>query len=238
MTDMSFHWQVKTKGSSIWEYVLDTGCYVGSQTNELIIKEAESYLDQNWYRCEYSVSCNKSRDTLVSDSVILIVHPLPVDTLVVKGKDFPVVLISPDSGGVYKWFLNDRIIPGANGQYYYPPGGVFKPGLYNARIVSKYGCVTETKKVKISTLRSTTVNVYPNPAAEKLFVKVTGEIDSKKIFVTVRNLGGALLISTSKPVFSEEIITVPVDKLTSGSYLIDVKDSEGSIFYSGVIIIQ
>jgi len=236
---VSYQWQRKEEGNNDWINLNDNDVYSGCKTNYLRINKTDILLDSNEFRCGYFRICDCFKK--YSKSATLTVFPLPIDTIIRKGTnktDIPIVLISPDSGQRYQWYINDSVITGATGQYYYPGLDGFKPGTYYVKITNKYGCSINTHPVKIKSTKAVNIKVYPNPSTNKLYINIQNIRYEENYSVTIRNLRGVPLIYTTFHAADNNTFIIPVDKLKTGSYLIEVRDKYKSKLYSDIIIIN
>jgi len=82
---------------------------------------------------------------------------------------------------------------------------------------------TPIRMVTIDKLQSLTLTVYPQPAKDKVMVKLPPELDGKNIVLNVINSGGGLekqlLISTFR---TDNTIVLPLGKFAKGIYYLHV----------------
>src|SRR5688572_21775900 len=96
---------------------------------------------------------------------------------------------------------------------------------------------TPIRMVSLKKLQSLTILVYPQPAKEKVTVKLPPELDGKNIVLNVINSGGGLekqlLISTLR---TNNNLVLPIGKLAKGIYFIHVHS--GSKKYVSRFIVE
>lgn len=54
----SYNWKLSKTGGITWVNLADTGVYIGSSTNELLITEAKIYMNNYYYRCYVTGACS------------------------------------------------------------------------------------------------------------------------------------------------------------------------------------
>lgn len=218
---VTYQWQVN--GSDIE----DDSIYSGTNSDKLMVKTNYS-LNQNIFQCKITTQCKD----ILSDSAVLTVHRLPIDTLIIKGSP-PVLLISPDSGQIYQWYKNGVSLLGENGQYYYPTGGFDGGSEYYLVIKTEFSCIDTTNSYIAPANKS--ISVYLNPVSNILFIDATSLQSKSELTVFISDLSGRQLIRKSI-CHNNRKMNLSVNRLIQGVYLIAIVDDTGLNLYSSKII--
>jgi hypothetical protein len=72
---------------------------------------------------------------------------------------------------------------------------------------------------------NSTINIYPNPATEVINVNLQGTVASQ---VRITDLQGRTLTSIT-PAITTTIVTIPVNELSEGMYLVQVQTAQGIV---------
>lgn len=122
----------------------------------------------------------------------------------------------------YTWFKGDTILSSAFRSY-----KMLENGNYYVRVVDENGCVSYSDTVLETSFaptsvrfagRDTSVNVYPNPANDKIFISAATEVNASLFDISGRQL------------FSQQNAKeLDLRLLADGIYLLHLKDQSGQI---------
>ncbi len=135
----------------------------------------------------------------------------------------------------YQWIdcaNNDTLIPGATSHTFYPAFD----GHY-AVIIQKNTCVDTSACVAVvltgisEEKLGNSVNIYPNPANEQLYIDL-GEIKGEKV---------SLIDITGKTIYSSAIVgkqkvNIPLQDYDNGIYFVNIESNNQSITYKVVVL--
>lgn len=89
---------------------------------------------------QYHLLVTNSNGCSRTDSVNVIVNPLPVGSLAIPAQNYicdgQSVTLSASGGVSYNWYLNNNLVPGVNG----PTFIATQPGSYSVEVVNSFGC--------------------------------------------------------------------------------------------------
>lgn len=164
-------------------------------------------------------------------TVNLVVKPLP-NVSTTKNKT---MITANQSGAAYQWLncnTSKSVIVGANNQSYVATVN----GNY-AVIITQNGCSDTSVCVNINSVSLTEnifnhkINVYPNPATNKLFIAL-GCQSASQLTINLYDSKGSLLKSIGA--INNTDLEIDIADLTQGLYLIEITD-EGNRYYSKFI---
>ena len=95
---------------------------------------------------------------------------------------------------------------------------------------------TPVRMVSLSTLKNVTIAVYPQPAKEKVTIKLPAELDQKNVVVNIINSAGGLekqLLGMS--IRNDNAIVLTVGQLANGVYFINVH-SGNKVYVSPLVV--
>ncbi len=135
------------------------------------------------------------------------------------------VLIFPKNELKYQWYMNDKEISGAEGQYYYISESQRKDGnVFSVEVEMNNGCsslfaysypsklnsgaITGSNNNKSSELTGSFV-VYPNPANNRVFVALNdfNITEGQKLTIKIYSVNGACILSTPFDVIPKSVDT-------------------------------
>lgn len=156
-----------------------------------------------------SFSISNEFDCSLKASFDINVKPLPDSPILVqKGET-----INSDKNGTHRWYIDGKLIEGENSNSL----TLNEEGVYNAQYLSD-GCWSEISnsisytKSDVSGNIEETINLFPNPADDKIIIQ-SGNLITKLIIVDL--LGKSILVE--KNFLTKEI---DISKLNSGIYFV------------------
>jgi hypothetical protein len=167
----------------------------------------------------YSVRLTNICGTTISDTVGLVVNPLPVPTINQVGFN-----LSTGSFSSYQWLKNNLIIPGATLQNY----TVTSNGSYRVLVTNSNGCSDTSNAVSITNVSVAEVNgekkvsIYPNPVQSQLFIDAKGEVN-----VTIRDIRGQKVVDV---MYTRG--NIDVTSLSPGVYSVYITDKNGQLLHA------
>ncbi|MAY83936.1 MAG: hypothetical protein CMP59_07365, partial [Flavobacteriales bacterium] len=150
----------------------------------------------------------------VSDSIQLSFRPLPSKPTLVQRTDSLIANVQ----GLYRWYFNGSLIGGQTDSILVAT----QSGDYFAEVINVFGCSSFSDTINyISTSivesESTPYKIYPNPAFDKLFIRLEKGFDELRLI----NLEGKELYYMAAPGM-EQPIELEMGQLNSGIYLIEL----------------
>ena len=206
---------VKYASSYLWQIIPDTAADIIGNNSTVNMGLSSSFEGTAFLKVKASNNCGESN---WSDSLPITVtqpHPSPIKQ---KGKS---MLISPDSGYVYQWFLNHSPIQGETKQYYYRQ--TLLPGLYQVQLTDNNGCSAFSPGLTIGK-KSKEITLYPNPAYTKSFTKLRlcseykGKITVKLITVDGKVVKIWKLNKTNK----QQTFSLEIPVLANSLYIMEI----------------
>ncbi len=209
--------------------------YSGAQTKKLDINSVKREMDSNKYYCEVT-RCDSEKET---NSAVLQVNRKPDTTLINKDAGSSMVLISPDSGLVYQWYLDEMPMPGENNQFLYLSMAelIASEGApYCVGITNNAGCYQKTNKYSHLIEQKNALHLFPNPIENQLNVSIKG-MDLNNASILMSDLMGRILIN-KKISNQQSLWSYSVSALKPGIYIVEIIDGEGEIIYSSKVVKQ
>ena len=206
---------VKYASSYLWQIIPDTAANIIGNNSTVNMGLSSSFEGTAFLKVKASNNCGESN---WSDSLPITVtqpHPSPIKQ---KGKS---MLISPDSGYVYQWFLNHSPIQGETKQYYYRQ--TLLPGMYQVQLTDNNGCSAFSPGLTIGK-KSKEITLYPNPAYTKSFTKLRlcseykGKITVKLITVDGKVVKIWKLNKTNK----QQTFSLEIPVLANSLYIMEI----------------
>ena len=206
---------VKYASFYLWQIIPDTAANIIGNNSTVNMGLSSSFEGTAFLKVKASNNCGESN---WSDSLPITVtqpHPSPIKQ---KGKS---MLISPDSGYVYQWFLNHSPIQGETKQYYYRQ--TLLPGMYQVQLTDNNGCSAFSPGLTIGK-KSKEITLYPNPAYTKSFTKLRlcseykGKITVKLITVDGKVVKIWKLNKTNK----QQTFSLEIPVLANSLYIMEI----------------
>lgn len=201
-----------------------TGSYTYSWTPDEYLSNASSpYPSANPVQTTvYSVEVSDGSE-LLSSAVKLSVHLSPETPVI--GQQGDSIISSAAQGN--QWYNSNGLILGATGQVYHP----LVQDTYYVIVTSLNGCISEASNTVnfmftgIEILHAQQdLKVYPNPVKDILYIEYR---QAKPIEVDITDLTGRKVYYEAHT--GKGIITIPVNRLSKGVYLVSVKDTNGQL---------
>ncbi|MEO6833521.1 MAG: T9SS type A sorting domain-containing protein, partial [Chitinophagaceae bacterium] len=165
----------------------------------------------------YSVEVTNSNGcSNISDSVVVIVHPLPIPTIIIAGSTLQTAL--PYSS--YQWYLNNALLAGETNRTYTFSG----VGAYKVSVIDIFGCEGFSNQFLISTFGvdntaiAKSIKVYPNPTSDILNIEAPVAIR-----VVLRDAVGRTILEAAN------VKKIDLGDVANGAYLLYISDMEGSL---------
>jgi N-acetylneuraminic acid mutarotase len=180
---------------------------------------------------DYSCSIVNSCGNVMSDTVIVIEFLRPKAKI---KNESPVNICEGDEvklkaktgeGYSYQWVFNDVDIPGATAENY----TASEPGFYTLYVTDINGCSKTSPPLvlnvtcKESSALLSSINLYPNPAHDKLYISFTGNMTQMN--VSIFNILGEIVLNTKingweSPAF------IDIRSLIQGFYFISLNNGQ------------
>ncbi len=183
----------------------DTGAYAFVTTSDSIFVEV-----------------NDGSCSAISDTIQIFFKPSPTKPTLIQRNDSLIIL----EAGIYKWYLNNNRILGANDSILVPSIS----GLYHAELIGINGCsaFSDTINYLVSNIEDRagfpSFKLYPNPTEDEL--KLISNIAVEKLELIDQN--GRLLFQ-KESLESKQLYRIPMGQLERGVYFIQLKTSEAVI---------
>lgn len=215
---------LKSTGDSCNHYKwFKNGILISNATSKsLVVTDSGSYTI-----CAY----NDLGDSIISNAVSVEVHSNPPGTVTVSANTNickgAVLLTAPYGYGLltYQWMKGASNIVGATSQSYAPSSA----GGYKVKVTNKFGCTSTSATTTVINNCSFASNpgihyLYPNPAGNILYVQFNAS-KSSDILIVLKNLEGTVFKKYNYNVVKgENTISIKVNDLVPGSYLIETFD--------------
>jgi len=193
-------------------------------------EETQSIVVMNSGRYTVQVINDAGCNSLSSEPVNIIVNPTPFQPSIFVNQN---VLASSYTQG-NQWFFNGTLIPNATDQFYTPT----ESGFYSVQVTID-GCPSELSELVNFILTSTTAlinedqfKVYPNPFSDQLSIELKG-VEASQILVY--NLLG-VVESIIELETSATTSPLTLSQLSSGTYLLQLRNSQGEILANRKIV--
>jgi hypothetical protein len=153
-----------------------------------------------------------------SDSIQVLVNPLPVPQVIASGN-----ILTSSLSGSFQWYLDGQIISGANSQSYV----ALQTGNYTVEVTDSNGCTGVSQPEYIEVIpdsivgldtKSEQINIYPNPATDNFLIEIYAG-DYTDCVVEIIDPFGRVLATQSMSVKSKWNIEPQVP----GIYLVRVR---------------
>lgn len=176
----------------------------------------------------FQTSINYCSDSSVTDIIINDVPPQPEITQ--SGK----VLISSSETG-NQWFLNDKIIQGANDKFYMPDTS----GYYTVHVINANGCASDMSKplyfelnisVKDFAASKNILSLYPNPTNGLLHLEFKSNSINPAL-IQIRNIIGDLVYEIKNANINQVDKNIDISDLPAGVYILQIQINENYYNY-------
>ncbi len=224
-TSLTYQWQEGTNGGTVWTDIVDGNEYSGATTPSLTLTGISTAFNNLFYRCIASESCGLD---LTSGVGILFVSA--VDTTVNVNQH---IMVAAANAATYQWLdCNNGFapIPGATAKQFIP----LVPGTY-ALSVTKNGCNDTSACYTITTIglddiTASDIRIFPVPARDEVTItmNVQGEYTAAIYDLTGRNM-------LTDAIRFGKIISIPVNNLETGAYLLGIRKNEGEMNYFRIV---
>ncbi len=193
----------------------------GDTTNSIVVNEEGSYYVRTFNAC--------STDSLTSNSIDVIVNPLPEIYLSLEGT---LLTATYDPDYSYTWYKDgvDLILDESTWEY-----TATENGEYLVEVTDENGCFGTSNSQIISGITGidnilSNIALYPNPTNDKLYIIVHGDINIERIAVT--DLSGNTIIEDEYPYWnSGDLIKIDLSVQNSGFYIANIETSEGIVYF-------
>ncbi|HLP50638.1 MAG TPA: immunoglobulin domain-containing protein [Chitinophagales bacterium] len=210
---LGFSLDVTADGSNlVYEWIKDNAVIVSSAVSAYAVGNTV-LADAGTYKVAVTGTCGA--DT--SAEAVVVINATPEPVIQQNGA----VLTSSVTSSVYQWYFNNSIINTATQQSY----TATQTGNYKVEVTNADGCTGTSAEVNviisgIENLAGTSVKVYPNPAADVLFISSDVMIQG----VDVYNVLGEKVLIEHGPVNRLQVST-----LAQGTYMLSIQTANGVV---------
>lgn len=171
----------------------------------------------------YTAVVSNSCGNATSNTIAVTVYPVVTA---------PVINLQTDSlvstpASSYQWYYGGVAIPGANSAYYVPT----QNGAYTVVITDANGCTAVSSIFAMTTVgirdvnAAGSMNVYPNPASDVVFVE--GNSSSPAVIISVLSTSGQLIRSATQTVSGKNFKSIiDVSKFAKGLYVLKIENGD------------
>ena len=89
-----------------------------------------------------------------------------------------------------------------------------------------YDTISVATSIKTNKNAIKTLEIYPNPASEQLFVKLDNKLVAQKIDLAIYNSEGKCIQNISNKIIPNTIVEIDISNLTKGGYFLHVISNE------------
>jgi Leucine-rich repeat (LRR) protein len=198
--------------------------------NDVVIDGATSHSYTAYEEGTYHVKTYNlcSTDSLPSSMVNLAVNPLPVIDLSLDGT---LLTATFDSDYSYVWYLDGDDLLLNDDVYEYT---ALENGEYRVIVTDEKGCsaTSNSQTVSITSIIDNTIssiNIYPNPAGDKVNVKSGKDLAVKRIIIA--NVTGEIVYDHEYNLeIAGDNIEIDISGQIPGVYIVQIKSVEGTIY--------
>lgn len=176
-----------------------------------------------------TTDCGNSQEVVSNSIYITLQAPAKPTITFASGQLVATVMIAS-----YQWYYNDVLIPGANAVTYTPTNS----GLYKVEVKNASGCKTVSDAFNVLLtavgdvdINGTSVNYFPNPANERLYIKFSARPTIPLKARLMDNTGRVFREMT----LASELETIDVSAISTGLYFLHISDKKGEVIIKVVI---
>lgn len=179
----------------------------------------------------YSVTVTTAEGCVFTEDFnVVTLLPGPMPTISLQSGN---VLMVNETYDFYQWLLNGVEIPGATGNTYDPfSDPAFTEGTFSVQVTDGIGCkaisntifLESTATKNISEIKS--VDVSPNPFTQRLRLEVTVS-EPLYLQLSISDMQGKVVLTDRLAVSSTATRQYDLSKLSSGTYLLILKNGKG-----------
>ncbi|MEO6406018.1 MAG: T9SS type A sorting domain-containing protein [Ferruginibacter sp.] len=240
---ITYQWQVSINGGA-FANLTNTPPYAGVTTNTLTISNTATNLDGTRYRVIVSgVPCG----AVTSNTATLTVNQLPVPVLTLSSyssitpytRTMFYTTVSPAGNYSYQWYKNAFLVPSLTGPGFNASVDDF--GEYFVVVTDlNTGCSSATNKVTVKDSVSNKVFIYPNPSSGIFQVRYySANSTSRTYTLNIYDNKGSRVYSKAYPISrTYDRMDVNLKNVSSGGYLVEVKDESGNRMATGRVVIS
>ncbi len=232
----TYQWQQSSNAGATYTNIVSGGVFSGVNTGTLTINPAPSSMNGYYFRVV--VNGNSACAAATSNFAVLTVYSAP--TIIIWAYPYTKLLplltttisssVSPNPGAVYTWFKDGAIVPGANADTILV--NFSNLGLYHLRVTDIGGCtnVSDTLRIRDSTLFAREIYVYPNPSPGGQFqirLNMTSNNVLTRKLIVYDNKGLRLLTKSFNQTIPYEKIDVDIRAYGRGIYWVEIEDANG-----------
>jgi subtilisin-like proprotein convertase family protein len=241
---LTYQWQVTTNGGATFLNITDGGVYSGTTTATLTITAPP--INMSGYRYRVIINGNAACATVISNSAMLTVNPLPV--IVIYTHPYHKLLpgltttlasiVTPNAAAVYTWFHDGLVVPGATADTLLVDFNNI--GLYQLRVIDVNGCtnVSDTMSIRDSALGK--MFIFPNPSSGRFQVRYynTPNTTSPRTLTVYDNTGQRIITRSFTQTISYERIDIDVRSHGKGLYWVELLDKDGKRLGLSRLLVQ
>jgi hypothetical protein len=234
----TYQWQVSTDGGNNYTNIS------GANNSSYTISPVTSSLNGNRYRVQIT---GNPCGFVTSDAALLSIGSSHSVTIASNGStqitpSTPILLsstVSPSGNYSYQWYYNGNAIPNATNATLQVTAGSL--GNYEVRAFSSASNCTDTSNtLNITGAPSNDLFIYPNPNTGRFNVSYysPGSSSVTRTLTVYDAKGARVLVKREAVTGAYYLMKVNLDNVSSGVYMIDLRDDSGKRLATGKVVIE
>lgn len=234
----TYQWQVSTDGGNNYTNIS------GANNSSYTISPVSSSLNGNRYRVQIT---GNPCGFITSDAALLSIGSSHSVTIASNGgtqitPSTPILLsstVSPSGNYSYQWYYNGNAIPNATNATLQVTAGSL--GNYEVRAFSSASNCTDTSNtLNITGAPSNDLFIYPNPNTGRFNVSYysPGSSSVTRTLTVYDAKGARVLVKREAVTGAYYLMKVNLENVSSGVYMIDLRDDSGNRLATGKVVIE
>ena len=170
--------------------------------------------------------------TATSNNLTMTVYQVPVANITENNN-----VLTSSTGSSYLWFLNNISVTNGTNQSLTPTAN----GNYTVEVTDAHGCQSVSAPFDVTTVGISEtsafagVTVYPNPAANNLFVDFGGTVAEGKLIIRLLDLNGRVLLENISTPVNGEKLSVDMSQIQDGIYLLQLSQNDANAYRKVIV---
>ena len=187
----------------------------GDGNTSILRNPTHTYDEIGTFKATLEIRKGEDVETIEKDVIVEMDEVLKPEINFVDGR-----LITNASGESFQWYYEGDLLDGETNRLLSQSP---LKGLYQVEIIGNSCSVISDPFLVLSTIEKDTINLYPNPASNVIFIQSPKLTNGCSI--SLYSVAGKLIVQ--KEIRKEEkVIAIPVSDLKQGTYLVEVQDEQ------------